>query len=146
MRFYYFAISCFESITTWVANCRRPRSYLDLINDIIGVKILLDLNETYNILVIDEDPIDGGWSEWSPWGCNVRCGGGFGFRERKCNNPRPNYKGKPCFGVARQGGECNKFECGCVNPSRSLTLTMNNLSKISIFKNFLIIINMFRPF
>lgn len=38
-----------------------------------------------------ENPIHGGFSQWSYWGhCSRPCGGGIRHRYRYCNNPRPN--------------------------------------------------------
>lgn len=65
-----------------------------------------------------DDPTDGGWGEWSDFTCTVSCGGGFGYRKRKCNKPKPTYFGATCIGPSSEDGECNKFECGCLNPGK----------------------------
>lgn len=59
---------------------------------------------------------DGGWGDWSPWSCSAPCGGGEGFRERFCNNPRPNLLGKECAGMDVYRGPCNTFPCGDAPP------------------------------
>ncbi|XP_070536311.1 A disintegrin and metalloproteinase with thrombospondin motifs 18-like isoform X2 [Ptychodera flava] len=57
-------------------------------------------------------PIDGGWSGYSEYGeCSRSCGGGVSFKERFCNNPRPQYGGKYCEGKTRDYQMCNIQEC-----------------------------------
>nr|XP_011310440.1 PREDICTED: uncharacterized protein LOC105270904 [Fopius arisanus] len=70
---------------------------------------------------IDGDPIDGGWSEWSPWACSASCNGGVGTRKRHCNNPEPNVKGEPCMGPSAMTGTCNTILCGDITED---TVTM----------------------
>ncbi|XP_037073683.1 thrombospondin-1-like [Pollicipes pollicipes] len=57
---------------------------------------------------------DGGWGMWSAWECSADCDGGFGSRERLCNNPEPTLWGHNCPGwdVPRQFGLCNNHKCG----------------------------------
>lgn len=50
--FYWFSVGAEPGNITWAANC-----------------IPAD---------IDAAPIDGGWTQWSPWECSVTCGGGTG--------------------------------------------------------------------
>ncbi|VDI00055.1 Hypothetical predicted protein, partial [Mytilus galloprovincialis] len=57
-------------------------------------------------------PINGNWTEWSPWNeCSVTCGGGIKFRERNCSNPDPQYGGDPCFGNTTNIETCNEDPC-----------------------------------
>ncbi|XP_076324737.1 semaphorin-5A-like isoform X2 [Tachypleus tridentatus] len=57
-------------------------------------------------------PVDGKWSKWSAWSeCNVKCGGGFQTRQRKCNNPYPKRGGPECIGCATENQECNIQKC-----------------------------------
>ncbi|XP_078352920.1 A disintegrin and metalloproteinase with thrombospondin motifs 1-like isoform X2 [Oculina patagonica] len=58
-------------------------------------------------------PIDGGWGPWGTYGsCSRTCGGGVKYRSRQCNNPAPQYFGKPCQGSARGHFRmCNTQEC-----------------------------------
>jgi len=64
-------------------------------------------------------PIDGNWSEWSPFStCSKTCGVGFQSRTRKCNNPKPRYGGKPCAGDDNEAENCNERDCpidGCLS-------------------------------
>lgn len=51
--------------------------------------------------ICTRDPcsIDGAWSSWSKWSsCSATCSWGTRLRTRICDNPRPRYGGKPCFG------------------------------------------------
>ncbi|KAI1904134.1 hypothetical protein AGOR_G00002560 [Albula goreensis] len=57
---------------------------------------------------------DGDWGTWGSWStCGRTCGTGARFRQRKCDNPPPGPKGKPCQGSSVeqrvcQGPPCNK--------------------------------------
>lgn len=88
--FYWFSVGAENGTVTWTVNCEPP--------DFVG------------------EPLDGGWSHWSPWQCSVTCGGGEGFRTRTCSNPRPNVFGKLCQGPSTSTGFCNTFECGDLSP------------------------------
>ncbi|XP_065226532.1 uncharacterized protein LOC135849836 [Planococcus citri] len=90
LRLYYFSITAHDTTISWLSNCEPPLEH--------------------------ENVTDGGFTKWSTWICNVRCGGGLGHRFRNCTNPEPDFRGKPCIGATYEDGECNKFECGCINP------------------------------
>ncbi|XP_048080805.2 hemicentin-1 isoform X4 [Ursus arctos] len=57
-------------------------------------------------------PVDGSWSEWSPWEeCTRSCGRGNQTRTRTCNNPSAQYGGRPCEGNAVEIIMCNIRPC-----------------------------------
>ena len=46
---------------------------------------------------VNDCPVDGQWTEWSPWGyCDQSCGEGIRIRTRDCSNPRPENGGQKC--------------------------------------------------
>ncbi|KAI8501985.1 metalloendopeptidase [Branchiostoma belcheri] len=52
--------------------------------------------------------VDGGWSVFSEWApCSRTCGGGITYKERDCNNPRPQYGGTYCVGESKIYRMCN---------------------------------------
>ena len=56
--------------------------------------------------------VNGGFSEWAPFGpCSTSCGDGMQSRERKCDNPSPQYGGENCKGVAKEDKKCNIKPC-----------------------------------
>jgi len=56
--------------------------------------------------------VDGGWSEWEPFGpCDKSCGGGYKRQYRYCNNPWPANGGKECDGSNVNAVECNTHAC-----------------------------------
>lgn len=55
----------------------------------------------------DQCPVDGGWSLWGRWSeCSTSCGHGTRRRERTCNNPLPQYSGRPCDGDDTETSAC----------------------------------------
>ncbi|XP_041349174.1 SCO-spondin-like [Gigantopelta aegis] len=64
-------------------------------------------------------PIDGGWTDYTPWDdwstCSMSCGGGSQarFRSRTCTNPAPAYGGAECEGKPEDSEErgCNTHHC-----------------------------------
>ncbi|XP_004688211.1 PREDICTED: hemicentin-1 [Condylura cristata] len=57
-------------------------------------------------------PVDGSWSEWSPWEeCTRSCGRGNQTRVRTCNNPSAQHGGRPCEGNAVEIIMCNIRPC-----------------------------------
>lgn len=64
--------------------------------------------ETKDCLIM-ECPIHGYWSDWSNWyPCSVTCGsGGAQYRQRICNNPRPQFGGNKCEGMDSDKQPCS---------------------------------------
>ncbi|XP_065187399.1 SCO-spondin-like isoform X2 [Sycon ciliatum] len=57
-------------------------------------------------------PIDGRWSVWSNWtNCSQWCGTGYQERFRACNNPAPQFGGKPCSGLNIDNQTCFLRHC-----------------------------------
>ncbi|VDL94587.1 unnamed protein product [Schistocephalus solidus] len=59
-------------------------------------------------------PVDGAWGEWGPWThCSRSCGGGIRRRQRRCDNPKPQFGGKPCGPpeAATETSECHENPC-----------------------------------
>lgn len=56
---------------------------------------------------------NGGWSSWGSWSeCSARCGGGFRWRRRQCDNPPPQKPGGlDCTGNSDEYEECNTMPC-----------------------------------
>ena len=61
---------------------------------------------------LKECPIDGGFTEWTPFGdCDKTCGDGVKKRTRACTNPPPQYNGKVCEGATEETQACNIKPC-----------------------------------
>ena len=61
---------------------------------------------------IKECPIDGGFTDWSPFAeCDKTCGEGVQKRARSCTNPPPQYGGKNCDGAAEETKACIVKPC-----------------------------------
>jgi hypothetical protein len=58
-------------------------------------------------------PVNGGWTQWSPWSaCSITCGtDGFMTRIRTCDHPAPLYGGKYCVGDSLDSTTCSKHPC-----------------------------------
>ncbi|XP_069497466.1 hemicentin-1 isoform X2 [Ambystoma mexicanum] len=57
-------------------------------------------------------PVDGDWSDWSPWEeCSRTCGHGNRTRTRTCSNPPAQHGGRPCDGRAMEVTVCNPRPC-----------------------------------
>ncbi|XP_053864977.1 coadhesin-like isoform X2 [Malaclemys terrapin pileata] len=56
-------------------------------------------------------PMNGQWSEWSPWSmCSDTCSG-IKKRIRICNSPAPSRGGLPCAGLKEEVTVCNNNKC-----------------------------------
>ncbi|KAG9483372.1 hypothetical protein GDO78_009341 [Eleutherodactylus coqui] len=57
-------------------------------------------------------PVDGSWSDWSPWeDCSKTCGSGKKTRTRTCHVPPGQEGGKSCLGKAVDTIVCNAEPC-----------------------------------
>ncbi|XP_056379622.1 hemicentin-1 isoform X2 [Hyla sarda] len=57
-------------------------------------------------------PVDGSWSDWSPWEeCSKTCGSGKKTRTRTCHIPPGQEGGKSCLGKAVDTIVCNTEPC-----------------------------------
>ncbi|XP_063057327.1 hemicentin-1 isoform X2 [Engraulis encrasicolus] len=57
-------------------------------------------------------PVDGGWSEWSPWEeCSRTCGQGNRTRVRTCSDPPAQHGGRACEGKAVEAIICSIRPC-----------------------------------
>ncbi|XP_070960618.1 SCO-spondin [Oncorhynchus clarkii lewisi] len=62
-------------------------------------------------------PVNGGWSEWSPWSlCSSECDSGAQTRDRFCSSPPPQHGGSTCPGPHIQTRDCNSHPCSGVCP------------------------------
>ncbi|XP_076455301.1 hemicentin-1-like isoform X2 [Babylonia areolata] len=56
--------------------------------------------------------VDGQWGLWLSWSpCSLSCGGGIRSRQRRCDNPRPQFSGAECMGPDAQRDYCNNEPC-----------------------------------
>jgi len=67
--------------------------------------IRLKWTATWRVLV---SAVDGGWSRWGAWSeCSTSCGHeGVRRRQRHCDNPLPQYDGRPCGGDTVETAAC----------------------------------------
>lgn len=74
-----------------------------------------------------QPPIDGNWGPWSSWSeCSAMCGGGFRFRRRKCDDPRPQNGGMECIGCDMDYEICNQQQCAEIKKMSSWTPWLSN--------------------
>lgn len=58
------------------------------------------------------EAINGGWSSWTSWNtCDKTCGDGIQHRIRRCDRPRPQNGGLPCYGNELDQRKCNVKKC-----------------------------------
>ncbi|KAK3087562.1 hypothetical protein FSP39_007553 [Pinctada imbricata] len=59
-------------------------------------------------------PVDGNWSEWSPWDyCSYTCDGKTTRRTRTCDNPEAVNNGTNCTGESIEIQDCRAIYPGC---------------------------------
>ncbi|XP_035658799.1 A disintegrin and metalloproteinase with thrombospondin motifs 19-like [Branchiostoma floridae] len=70
-------------------------------------------------------PVDGSWSDWSPWSaCNVTCGIGTRSRVRVCDEPAASKGGKECAGEETKNQTCDtKQPCKVFPVSGDIVMT-----------------------
>ena len=58
------------------------------------------------------EAINGGWSSWTSWNtCDKTCGDGIQHRIRRCDRPKPQNGGLPCYGNELDQRKCNVRKC-----------------------------------
>jgi hypothetical protein len=84
--------------------------------------VITELDETNNcsswgFVNLSDNPVDGGWSEWSCGECSVPCGSGTKTCNRTCTNPAPQNGGAGCVGPSTSSQLCNTQVCPteCLN-------------------------------
>nr|XP_008122217.2 PREDICTED: uncharacterized protein LOC103281800 [Anolis carolinensis] len=85
-----------------IRRCTHPESGMRCVGPSADLKPCLDLPSC---------PVDGHWSEWSPWSmCTETCAG-VKERIRTCDSPGPSGGGKPCQGEKVQFAMCESKPC-----------------------------------
>ncbi|XP_022785986.1 uncharacterized protein LOC111326285 [Stylophora pistillata] len=92
---------------------------LDNIKDVLYVRLEVkswhqQICMRVELFGCDANVIEGGYSEWSAWSaCSATCVGGFQYRERTCDNPKPENGGKDCssLGADKEEVVCNTHIC-----------------------------------
>ncbi|XP_065641512.1 A disintegrin and metalloproteinase with thrombospondin motifs adt-1 isoform X3 [Hydra vulgaris] len=75
-------------------------------------------------------PVNGYWSAWSPWSlCSQQCDGGAIIRFRSCTNPKPSYRGLPCYGSSSDTFNCSSKICTLVNMNLVIFFTDENYTE-----------------
>ncbi|KAL4217429.1 hypothetical protein ACF0H5_023879 [Mactra antiquata] len=75
-----------------------------------GKSCVGEITDTHNCFE-GHCPIDGGWGNFTVFGCSVTCGDGEAVEVRECNNPTPKYGGKDCHGLSHQLTPCSMTPC-----------------------------------
>ena len=78
-----------------------------------GACLLAGMATRYNLL-FSFLVVNGGYSDWKPYGvCSKTCGGGVQIRKRTCTNPPPTNGGEDCstLGPDNTTRGCNNQEC-----------------------------------
>ncbi len=71
-------------------------------------EMILSTKPAYFVLYL----VQGNWGSWSDWSkCSAMCGPGVRTRDRRCNNPYPNYGGSSCVGKGHESTVCSMPDC-----------------------------------
>ncbi|XP_067016400.1 SCO-spondin-like isoform X2 [Acropora muricata] len=98
--------SCGSGIQTRKRTCTNPPPGYG------GAKCSGPAEQHKNCLLQRCRPVNGGWSAWKPWtACSKTCGEGLQFTHRYCNNPKPQFGGKPCVGPSSNTRTCFLESC-----------------------------------
>ncbi|XP_052103565.1 uncharacterized protein LOC127737073 [Mytilus californianus] len=99
------AETCGASLRQRTRLCNDP-------NPINGGKPCQGNSTEYKSCVLENCPVDGMWTQWSPWSaCNVTCGGGLKYKQRTCTNPAPKFGGEKCAGEETMFDSCSEMSC-----------------------------------
>lgn len=102
------SVTCGNGTQTRTRNCNNPEPQFG------GKDCQGKIEDSQPCRDREHCPIHGGWGEWSShWSeCSETCGLGIRTRERKCDNPKPKYGGKPCDEKERQDVKyCRERRC-----------------------------------
>ncbi|XP_067328882.1 uncharacterized protein [Anolis sagrei] len=85
-----------------IRRCTHPESGMRCVGPSADLKLCLDLPPC---------PVDGHWSEWSPWSLCAETCSGVKERIRTCDSPVPSGGGTPCQGEKVQFAMCDNKPC-----------------------------------
>jgi len=99
-------VKCGSGKKTRTRSCTNPKPQY-------GGKVCIDGKPKEEVLCNTQPcPVNGKWSQWTPWSnCTAKCSVGNRERARKCNDPSPKFKGKPCTGLSKEIEKCNEQPC-----------------------------------
>ncbi|XP_059141737.1 uncharacterized protein LOC131929503 isoform X2 [Physella acuta] len=101
-------VTCDGGVISRYRTCNNPTP------DPSGVPCSGNANETKPCNV-DPCAVNGGFSLWSEWVCDVQCGEGNASRSRSCNNPAPLYGGLNCSGELNETKSCDNLTACPIN-------------------------------
>ncbi|XP_051786484.1 uncharacterized protein LOC127528897 [Erpetoichthys calabaricus] len=82
--------------------CTHPESGMRCLGPTADLKPCPNLREC---------PVNGQWSEWSPWSTCTQLCSGIKRRIRVCNNPPPSSNGQLCEGTPEETAACSSEHC-----------------------------------
>lgn len=120
------SVSCGDGMRTRSRNCTNPPPQYG------GKKCSkFDATLQTQYCFLKVCPVDGNYSNWSPFSsCSRSCGGGNQSRQRQCNSPTPVGDGRNCshLGPSSETRLCNTQKCP-VNGGYTSWSTFSNCSK-----------------